>query len=183
MKGIVFNLLEQVVSREYGEDVWDDLLDTAELDGTYTSLGTYPDEDLMALVGAASAALDLPAEDIVRWFGRQALGLLAETYRQFFEPHASTRPFVLTLNDIIHPEVRKLYPGADVPVFDFDTGSDEVLVMGYQSPRKLCAFAEGLIAGAADHYGERASIEQPQCMNRGDSKCVLEISFSGANDG
>ena len=27
MKGVVFNLLEQVVVREYGENVWDDLLD------------------------------------------------------------------------------------------------------------------------------------------------------------
>ena len=27
MKGIVFNLLEAVVRRDYGEDAWDDLLD------------------------------------------------------------------------------------------------------------------------------------------------------------
>ena len=33
MKGVVFNLLEQVVVREYGENVWDDLLDTAGTGG------------------------------------------------------------------------------------------------------------------------------------------------------
>jgi hypothetical protein len=183
VKGVVFNLLEEIVSREYGEDVWDDLLEAAQVDGVYTSLGGYPDEDLSALVAAASTALDMPAEDIVRWFGRNALPLLATTYPEFFDPHDSTRPFILTLNDIIHPEVRKLYPGADVPVFDFDTSSEEVLVMDYVSPRKLCAFAEGLIAGAAEHYGETASIEQPKCMGRGDSKCVLEITLgSGSGD-
>jgi hypothetical protein len=183
LKGIVFNLLEQVVLREFGEDTWDGLLDAAKLEGVYTSLGGYPDEDLFALVAAASSALDMPPQDVVRWFGRNALGLLADSYPQFFEPHDSTRPFVLTLNDIIHPEVRKLYPGADVPVFDFDTSSEQVLVMGYRSPRKLCAFAEGLLEGAADHYGERAAIDQPQCMNRGDPKCVLEISFESKRDG
>jgi predicted hydrocarbon binding protein len=177
VKGIVFNLLEEVVSRDHGEDAWDALLETAGLDGAYTSLGSYSDEDLMKLVGAASSALGAPGEEIVRWFGRSALPLLADRYPEFFEPHSSTRSFVLTLNNVIHPEVRKLYPGAEVPVFDFDTSSDEVLVMGYASHRKMCALAEGLIEGAASHYGEQALIEQPKCMVRGDEKCVLEISF------
>jgi hypothetical protein len=177
VKGIVFNLLEEVVCRDYGDDAWDKVLDAAGVDGAYTSLGGYPDADLFALVGAASSALDKPPDQIVRWFGREALPLLASNYPQFFETHASARPFILTLNDIIHPEVRKLYPGADVPVFDFDTTSDEVLLMGYTSARHLCSFAEGLVEGAADHYGEKASIEQSKCLKRGDSKCVLEISF------
>src|SRR5919199_3218906 len=143
MKGIVFSLLQEVVTREYGEDTWDDLLDAAGLDGVYTSLGSYPDEQLQTLVSAASAALKRPPEDVIRWFGRNAVHLLAATYPQLFTPHTSTRPFVLTLNDIIHPEVRKLYPGADVPVFDFSEAPNGALAMGYASARKLCAFAEG----------------------------------------
>ncbi|MBA3260999.1 MAG: heme NO-binding domain-containing protein [Thermoleophilaceae bacterium] len=178
MKGVVFNLLERIVIREYGEDTWDELLDSAELHGSYTSLGSYPDADLSKLVGAASARLDTPPDEIVRWFGRNALPLFAENYPQLFERHSSTRTFVLTLNDIIHPEVRKLYPGADVPVFDFDPGPDGTLRMGYRSPRKLCSFAEGLLQGAAQHYGEQVAVEQPRCMKRGDERCVLEISFT-----
>jgi hypothetical protein len=84
---------------------------------------------------------------------------------------------VLTLNDIIHPEVRKLYPGADVPEFDFEV-RDGVVVMGYRSPRRLCSFAEGLLLGAADHYDERLTIDQPLCMKRGDDQCVLELAFA-----
>ncbi|MEX2107513.1 MAG: heme NO-binding domain-containing protein [Solirubrobacterales bacterium] len=178
MKGIVFNLLEEIVAAEYGEDVWDDLLDDAALDGSYTSLGNYADEDLMRLVAAASERLELPAEDVVRWFGRNATPLFKRQYPNFFAPHDSTLPFVLTLNEIIHPEVRKLYPGADVPVFDFDTSYDDVLVMGYSSSRKLCAFAEGLLLGAGDVFGEEVTINQPTCMNRGDERCRLEISVT-----
>ena len=182
MKGVVFNLLEEIVSRDYGEDVWDDLLDAAGLEGAYTSLGGYPDGELSSLVSAASSALSLPADEVVRWFGRNALPLLASGHPRFFAGHDSARPFVLTLNEIIHPEVRKLYPGAEVPVFDFDASSDDVLIMGYASPRQLCSFAEGLIEGAADHYGQTVSIEQTQCMKRGDAKCVLEMSFRGQGD-
>ena len=178
MKGIVFNLLEQLVARDYGEDTWDALLDASGLEGAYTSLGSYPDGDFVKLVSAASDALALPVDDVVSWLGRNAVPLFAVRYPQLFEPHDCTRSFVLTLNDIIHPEVRKLYPGADVPEFEFGIRDDDRLVMGYRSPRKLCSFAEGLLLGAADHYRERLAIEQPSCMKRGDDQCVLEIAFS-----
>jgi hypothetical protein len=176
MKGVVFNVLQELVVTNYGEDTWDTLLDETELDGVYTSLGSYPDEHFLKLVGAASQAFEMPPDDVVRWFGRGALPLFAERYPQLFEPHDSTRSFVLTLNDIIHPEVRKLYPGADVPEFDF-ASSNGTLVMGYRSQRKLCAFAEGLLEGTAEHFDEQIEIRQPQCMNRGDERCILEIDF------
>jgi hypothetical protein len=177
MKGIVFNLLEEVIRREHGESTWDTLLDAAELEGAYTSLGNYADQDLTKLVMAASRALKLPPEAITRWYGKKALPLFAERYAEFFAAHRSARSFLLTLNSIIHPEVRKIYPGADVPDFRFDTSSDEMLLMEYNSKRKLCMFAEGLIEAAAEHFGEVSLIEQSSCMNRGDDKCVLRISL------
>lgn len=180
LKGIVFNLLEQLVTRDYGEETWDALLEAADVDGVYTSLGSYDDADLGRLVGAASTALDMPGDDIVRWFGRNALPMFAQSYPDLFSPHRSARTFVLTLNDIIHPQVRKLYPGADVPEFEFDPAPDGRLLMGYRSPRRMCSFAEGLLEGAAGHYGERLSVEQPECMKRGDERCLLAIDFRGA---
>jgi hypothetical protein len=73
MKGVVFNLLEAVVRRDHGDDSWEELLETTDIDGAYTSLGNYPDEEMMKLVGAASSTLKMPADDVVRWFGRNAL--------------------------------------------------------------------------------------------------------------
>ena len=137
MKGIVFNLLEEAVSTEFGDATWDRLLDDAQLDGAYTSLGSYDDAEIFRLVGVASAALNIPEQDVLRWFGRRAMPLLAKRYPAFFANHPNTRSFLLTLNNIIHPEVRKLYPGASPPVFDFDTGGSEELVIGYNSARRL----------------------------------------------
>jgi len=177
MKGIVFDLLEHVVVREHGDDAWDDLLEGAGLVGAYTSLGSYPDDDLRRLVEQATTRLNLSTQDVVRWFGREALPALAASYPAFFPGHPDTRSFLLTLNDIIHPEVRKLYPGADVPVFDYDLSSEEALVIGYVSARKLCALAEGLIEGAADYYGEEVAVEHLKCVHRGDEKCALRVGF------
>lgn len=183
MKGIIFNLLEEIVREEHGEDTWDDLLDAADLDGVYTSLGNYPDEQLGRLVTAAAAALGLSVDDVVAWTGRRALPLMASRFPKFFDGHTNTRGFLLTLNDIIHPEVRKLYPGADTPEFEFDTSNPDMLVMHYRSARRLCAFARGLVEGAADHFGEAVEFKQDRCMHRGDPECVFHIAFSAAASG
>jgi hypothetical protein len=178
MKGIVFNLLEEVVTQDYGADTWDVLLESACVDGAYTCMGSYSDEEMNKLVGAASHMLTIPPEEVLRWFGRRSMSVLGQQYPVFFQNHSSTRPFLLTLNDIIHPEVRKLYPGADVPVFDFDNSSDEALLMVYRSHRKLCALAHGFIEGAAAYYQESVRFEQTKCMLHGDPECVFRISFS-----
>ena len=177
MKGIIFNLLEEIVRENYGEDTWDALLEDANLNGAYTSLGNYPDAHLGGLVSAASAALNIPPEDVVRWVGREALPRMAKRFPQFFAPHTSARSFVLTLNDIIHPEVRKLYPGADVPEFDFETTA-EFVTMKYRSARRMCAFAQGLVEGAGTYFGECVEFTHLQCMHRGDPECVFQIAFA-----
>jgi hypothetical protein len=177
MKGIIFNLLEEAVTTDFGEATWDRLLDDAGLDGAYTSLGSYDDAEIMRLVGVAAATLKIPEQEVLRWFGRQAMPLLAKRFPSFFSSHPNTRSFLLTLNNIIHPEVRKLYPGAAPPVFDFDTGPDDELVIGYNSARGLCALAEGFMQGAAKHFGEQTEISQPACTHTGAAKCVFHVHF------
>jgi hypothetical protein len=175
MKGIVFNLLEEVVSSRHGETAWDNLLDATGLTGAYTSLGSYPDEEIEKLVLAGASALGMSPEEILRWFGRASMPLLANRYPAFFTEQPNARSFILSVNKIIHPEVRKLYSGAHCPFFHFTHGADGALVMAYDSPRKLCALAHGFIEGAGDHFGETLNVEHISCMHRGDPKCLLGI--------
>jgi hypothetical protein len=178
MKGVIFNLAEEVIREAHGEDMWDQLLTTAGLDGSYTSLGNYPDGDLVRLVDAAALLLGVPALEITRTVGEGALPLLADRYPVFFDSHASTRSFLLTLNDVIHSEVRKLYPGSTVPEFEFDDSDAQTLVLGYRSERRLCGLARGFIAGAATHFGEEAAVDEPFCMLRGDDRCEIRCRFT-----
>jgi hypothetical protein len=71
MNGIVFNLLADLVGRDFGNDTWDDLLDAAGASGSYTSLGS---DD-------ALARLRLEAE------GRRAIE--REEFRLVFRPIVS----------------------------------------------------------------------------------------------
>ena len=181
MKGIVFNLLEEVVTAQHGDAAWDSLLEATDLSGDYTSLGSYPDEEIEKLVAAGAGALKMSPTEVLRWFGREAMPLLAARYPAFFTEHNTTLPFVLSVNSIIHPEVRKLYAGAHCPFFRFQQMPDSALLMTYDSPRKLCALAHGFIEGAAGHFGETAEVEHMSCMHRGDDKCLLSIRTKTAS--
>jgi len=178
MKGIIFNLVEEAVVAEHGDDAWDAVLAEAGVAGAYTSLDLYPDEELVALVGAGSRLLDVEPGALTRWLGHQASRGLADRYPHFFTPHASTRPFLLTLNDVIHPEVRKVHPNADPPDFGFDENAEGDLVLTYTSRRRLCDLAIGMIAGAATHYGETSHVNHDVCMKEGADACRFTVSFA-----
>jgi hypothetical protein len=175
VKGVIFNLVEDVVRREHGDEVWDEVVDASGVTGAYTSLGNYPDADLVSLATAVAERTGSDAGSVVRHVGHRSIGSLAARYPEFFEPHEDVRSFLMTLNGIIHPEVRKLYPGAIPPTFDLRTDDPDVLELVYRSARGRCDLAEGLILGAAEHYGQSIEVTQPQCSHRGDEVCVLRV--------
>jgi len=177
MKGIIFNLLEDVVVDAYGERTWDEALDRAGLDGVYTSLGNYDDAEIKALLSVVASELSVSEAEVLRWFGRRAIPRMAKRWPDFFTPHKRTVPFLRTLNDVIHPEVHKLYTGTDCPYFDFTSG-DGSLLIGYHSPRKLCGLAHGFILGVGDHYGETIGVEHVECMHEGADRCLMAVSSS-----
>jgi hypothetical protein len=180
VKGIIFNMVEEAICATDGEPAWDHLLVSAGVEGGYSSLGSYPDEELLHLITVHAEQVGQTSLEITRSLGTAALLGLAGRYPHFFAPHQRTRDFLLTLNDVIHPEVRKLHTNADPPEFDFDTSDPETLHIGYHSRRKLCALAEGMIIGAAQHYGERAVVTHISCMLEGADHCQLDCSFDEA---
>ncbi|MEN7536281.1 heme NO-binding domain-containing protein [Aurantiacibacter flavus] len=177
MKGIVFNILQEAVEQKFGEDAWESLIDASGVCGAYTSLGSYPDQELFALVAAAAALLETNEAEVLRWFGRSAMPMLEVRYPELFVNHRTSRSFILSVNDIIHPEVRKLYAGASCPHFHFDEDTEGRLLLGYRSPRQLCQLAHGFIDGALDLFDERATIEHLLCMHRGDGICRMAIDW------
>lgn len=182
MKGIVFNILERIITEHYGEDEWDRFLDLAGLEGAYTSLGNYEDAELTKLVESASTVMgnDIPA--CLRWVGREMLPHFETLYPGVLDPYQDTTGMLADLNGVIHPEVVKLYPGARVPVFHYHVIQPHCLVMEYDSPRGLCSLAHGLMLGAGDHFGDLVEIEHGECRHRGDSRCVFTVKVSSRDE-
>lgn len=159
MKGIIFNAVEDAVTELFSADTWDDLLDAAGLEGDYTAIGTYNDEELLALVTAGCDATGMTAEDLIRTLGAHSFAPLARRYPEFVEDAVTTGDFLRSVDDIIHPEVMKLHPDATPPRFSFEDRPDGALRMTYQSERKLGILAEGLIEGAAKWFDETVKIK------------------------
>jgi hypothetical protein len=177
LQGIIFNLLEEVLSRDHGESFWDLLLQETGVEGAYTSIGTYPDAEIVDLISAAAARLNAPADEVLRRFGVAAIPLLQRRYPAFFSTHVDTRSFVLSLNGIIHPEVHKLHPGARCPVFGFEGAVEGPLHVTYDSPRGMCRLAQGFIEGTAGFYNEQVLVMHERCMHNGDAECLLRVDF------
>jgi hypothetical protein len=177
MKGVVFNLLQEVVTADHGADAWDDLLDRSGASGVYTSLGSYPDEELERLLETACGMLGMTRDAVLRWFGVQSMPLLAKAYPAFFAGHTTSRTFVAGINDVIHAEVRKLYTGAECPHFNIREPAEGVMTMDYRSSRRMCALAQGFVEGAARYYGEAVEFRHAACTAAGADRCIFEIRW------
>jgi hypothetical protein len=178
--GIIFNLLEEAVTRQYGAEAWTRMLAGAG-SGGYLPFDRYSDDDLFGLLEALPMAPQTLLADRLRWFGRAVIPLLVERYPLIFAPHSSAESFLLALNDILHPDGTPA--GLEAGPLDLEvmaSGPGGGLVLGYRSARRLCALAEGFVTGAADHYHERVRIEQPRCMLYGEERCALVCIFEPA---
>ncbi|KAG1647766.1 hypothetical protein GQR58_030345 [Nymphon striatum] len=144
MKGVIFNVVQEVVEELFDTDTWDDLLEGAEVDGAYT--GDYADTELVAIVAQASKATGKSAEDVLRLVGYHGLPKLASRMPPSVTVATDAVSFIRQVNDLIHPEVLKIYPDAIPPAFQFEDHDDGIIVR-YMSIRNLPALAEGLLSG------------------------------------
>jgi len=177
MKGLVFNVAEEVVTDNYGADVWDSLLDSANVDGAYTSLGNYDDEEILAIVTAAASLLEETVDETWRILGRKMLPLFASRIEETIAEFDGAESLLRAVNSIIHPNVKVLYPDAAPPIFEFKD-TDSGLLVRYISARGLAALAEGLIIGCGDFYNEVVDLERLDPDSPND--CRFIVSFPKA---
>ena len=77
MKGVVFTEFLEMVEARFSADVVDDIIDAANLPsgGVYTAVGTYPHEEIVALVLALAQQTGLSVRDLLLVFGEHLLDL------------------------------------------------------------------------------------------------------------
>lgn len=180
MKGIVFNLLEQFITEKMGGEKYEEILAGCPLKTRepFVGPGSYPDEDLMALVNMTVEKMGVELPEALRAFGRFCVPKLAERFPIFMSPHNHPKPFLKTVGSVIHVEIKKLYPDAEPPSLTYDDPAPGQLIIRYKSKRRLCRFMEGLIDGVADYYDSPIRYRQNGCMLEGGGACEFELTFS-----
>lgn len=154
MKGIVFTEFLDMVGQRFGENLVDDIIADAKLPhgGAYTSVGTYPHSEMVALVGSMSHRTQLSVDALLETFGHYLFGRFYLSYPQFMDSTPDPLDFLMGIETIVHTEVRKLYPDAQLPQFETRRISPNEIAMDYRSAHDFSSLACGLIKGCAQHY-------------------------------
>ncbi|MEO0480086.1 MAG: heme NO-binding domain-containing protein [Planctomycetota bacterium] len=161
MKGIVFTEFLELVEDKFGLEICDRMLTdvSPQSGGSYTSVGSYDHKELVSLVARLSTLSNVPVPDLIRTFGEHLFGSFVKLYPAFFEGVTDGITFLCQVEDHIHVEVRKLYPDAELPRFDYEKRGDTTRIT-YRSSRHLGDLAEGLILACLDHFGTECEIER-----------------------
>ncbi|ASP39274.1 heme NO-binding protein [Bacterioplanes sanyensis] len=181
MKGVVFDLLRQMAEESVGVLGWQQVLDRAGSDGLYVATGTYPDDELVALVVAVSEHTGLSVDELLYRFGQFMVPAFESSYPVFFHGFDHLLDFLETVEATVHKEVRKLYSDAALPTFEVTRSAANELTMLYRSPRKLCRLAEGLIDGSATRFSTPYRLSHDRCLHRGDDHCELIVRCEPGN--
>ncbi|HMN94627.1 MAG TPA: heme NO-binding domain-containing protein [Hydrogenophaga sp.] len=176
MKGVVFTEFLGMVEEAFSAEMVDDIIDDADppSGGAYTAVGTYPHDEMVAMVVALSRRTGIAVPDLVRAFGKHLFGRFVQAYPSFFDGVDSTFQFLSGIEDIIHAEVLKLYPDAELPRFDIEHHDPRRLTLLYRSPRHFEDLAEGLMLGCIDHFKERIVLRREASSGDGGQRFHLE---------
>lgn len=180
MKGIVFTEFLDMTEARFSADIADRMITEAALPsgGAYTSVGTYDIKEMVALLSALSSLTGTPVSQLLEEFGRHLFPRFVATFPDFFIGVTSSFQFLASVDSVVHLEVRKLYPDAELPTFKCREVSGGRMLMEYRSDRNLPDLAEGLIRGCAQHFGEDLSIARSVSPDD-PGAIVFEIRRSG----
>lgn len=154
MKGVIFTELFNLVENLKDEDFLDDLIEECRLPsgGAYTSVGTYDYAEMQTLIVTLAAKTGLPVPALMEAFGRFLFSRFYVLYPRFFVDQSCPIAFLSQIESVIHTEVLKLYPEAQLPSFEVMEHSDKSITLRYKSCRGLAPLALGLIHGCLAHF-------------------------------
>ena len=184
MKGLVFNLLEDFIVEGWGEEAYEEIFAECPLKTKepFVGPGTYPDSDLVTIAQVGAAKLGVTLDEALVAFGKFSFPRLAAKVPKIMRYQRDAKRFLMSIDSVIHVEVRKLFPEAVTPRFTcVDVGEDR-LEIRYESDRGLCRFMEGLLLGVAEHFETDIAFEQTACLHRGADHCHFALRFAGRGE-
>lgn len=179
MKGVVFTEFMELVEDKFGAETLDSIIEQSSLpnNGAYTAVGTYDHSEMVRLVTQLSAATHIDVDALIKTFGEYLFGRLVAGHPVFLEGMDCAEQMLRSVHDIIHIEVKKLYPDAELPAFAYGKSSDGRFTMHYTSSRGFADLAEGLIVGCAKHFNESVQIDRDDRSEGRGTDVVFTLEF------
>lgn len=180
MHGVIFAQLKKFVETKHGGAAgWNSVRNEAGLGSrAYFSVQKYPDEEVVALVAAASKLTGKPAASLLEDFGAFLAPELLRMYRSMIPAEWTALDLIEHTETRMHKVVRMNDAEATPPHLRVRRVSPTSVIVDYQSQRRLCAVAKGIARGVGAHYNERLVVDERRCMQTGAPACEIVISRS-----
>lgn len=177
MYGVIFDFLRSyVIERHGGRDTWDALLAESGIGyKVYFPVAQYPDEEIVNLATTAARMLKVPLPAVLEDFGHYTGPKLITYYDMFVRPEWRTFDVLENASARIHDAIHRYNPKRLPPRLVAKRLDANRLELTYQSERKLCTVAKGIVRGLKDHFGEAIEIRETQCMHSGAECCRFDL--------
>ena len=169
MKGMVFTEFLELVERTHSADLVDRLIDECDLPsgGAYTAVGHYDHREMVRLLVALQRHTGEPVDQLLRWFGANLYVTLARGFPDFFTGKTHAFQVLEGIESVIHTEVRKLFPDAELPGFEVHRVRSDCLILDYRSPRCMEDLAHGLMQACITEFGTPVRIDRSPLVGDG----------------
>lgn len=177
MKGLVFREFIDLVENIFGAEMVDHLIETTQpaSGGSYTSVGTYDHQELVAMVVELSKQTGVSVDELVRTFGKNLAVVFSKKFPTFFNDCNTTVEFLKKIDDHIHVEVKKLYPDAELPKFTYREVNPIEFELIYESARNFSYLAQGLIEGSMEYFKEAFQLSRRDASPEGATKVIFTL--------
>jgi hypothetical protein len=175
MHGRILWQFREYVESQRGKGGWITVLKTAGLEDRVYLAQAYPDAEAFSLLKATAKISGKSAAVLLQEFGEFTVPALLGMYSHLIKPEWRTLE-VIEHVERVHGAARQQEGGAAPPYLRTRRINPHKLVVTYDSPRKMCAFAVGIGVGLAKHFHEAVSVQHNPCMYFGADHC--EISYT-----
>ncbi len=162
MYGLVNRAIEEMAIQVAGQEIWEAIkLKAGVEETTFLSMQAYPDKITYDLVEAASEILEVPADDLLRQFGKHWILFTAqEGYGSLLEASGSDlREFIENL-DTMHSRIATTMPELNPPSFECEENAPDLLTIRYFSDREgLAPMVVGLLEGLGEMFNTPIFVE------------------------
>lgn len=170
MYGLVNKAIQDMVCIHFGEDIWQEIKQKAEVDvDVFISMEGYPDDLTHRLVKAASVVLNLSPTEIMQAFGNFWVKYTSEEgYGEMMDMSGDTLPEFLENLDNLHARVGVSFPKLQPPSFECSDMEEDSLKLHYRSEREgLAPMILGLVQGLGVRFETEVDITQTQSREDG----------------
>ncbi|MFM1848555.1 MAG: hypothetical protein RL417_2029 [Pseudomonadota bacterium] len=183
MYGLINKAVFGLVSERFGIDAWHRIRTRAGLpDEPFLSMEQYPDKSTFDLVAAATVELNIPAEDILKEFGKYWTLYTAKAgYGDLMDSAGRTLGEFVKNLDQLHSRVKLSFPHLQPPSFSVSDEGPHHLTLHYYSIREgLAPLVIGILMGLGERFQLNLSFDHESVTVGPRPHEVIRISWSEA---